>query len=634
MLAPRPPVPLLGAVARTSRGRERLSAEGLHDWSRPWLEEPDPAAWWVDRDAGVALLWPERVTGAAPEADGGDPRGALAIRGALTWFEGRRRPPAGWTVSEAEDDATALFYDLLERGSTAVAGLRGQFALALWDGRRRRLLLARDHLGQRNVYLHTGPDLLVFCSELAPLLRAPGHPCELDPEAAVWYLAFGMPPPGRTLARGRDRLPAAHALSWQPGDPPSIRRYWTPLSAEAHRRATPEVVEEIREELDRALERTLAAGQPWGLQLSGGVDSTYLASRALAFGAPPATTLTAAFEERHGINETDWGRWAAGRLGLRHEVVSLGSEEALELLEDVVLAVAEPCAAWATLTQFVILARMQQLGMTRLLSGLGADEIFGGYDDYRGYYARFLRHTRRQPPPPGMEPFDALLQSERQSSRRVLFPGMARFFRDPALRKALHAPYRDWHQASHLRSFYRECRRLKPEAQVMEMMIAHECQHRIPDLLYANFEPLARQMGIRVGYPFLDPDVVRRVIGLEAESRYRTPTGRFSLRLRALHPRFKHAMLQVATGRVPREILERKRDSYTAPFGGWMCEPGFFAPVVQRLGRSRFWDQGIVRREWLGEVLARISPWPTSWIHQLWALVTLSGWFDRFADPP
>jgi asparagine synthase (glutamine-hydrolysing) len=626
--------PLFGAIARSERGRQLLTAEGLQPWVRPWLAAPDPRAWWIDRAAGLALLQPQAVLEGAPGESA-----VLAVRGAVFGTPGqpppgRPDPPPGWPGDRGETGTAALLYDLLDRDTAAIDALRGQFALAVWDGRRRRLLLARDHLGQRSLFWRTGPDLLLFCSELAPLLRAEGG-CGLDAEAAVWYLAFGMPPPGRTLGRGIERLPAAHVLSWEPGRPPLIQRYWSPLHGDAPRDATPEVVERLRTALDESLSRRLTGptGQTRGLFLSGGIDSTYLAAAAAVQGVR-LTGFTSAFEDEHGMNETDWAGFVAGTFGLPHRIVPLHAAEAGQLLEEVVLAAAEPCAAWAALTHFRVLAAARQEGALRVLSGLGSDEIFGGYDHFRGYQARFLRHARRSPAPPGSDPFEALLLPEEGSSRRVLYPGVARFFDDPSLRRGLGAPYRSWQYASHLRTFYRECRRIKPDAEFMEMMIAHECQHRIPDLLFANFEPLSRRLGVEVTYPFLDPDLVTLATGLAVESRYRTASGRFSLRLRDLHPRYKHAMLLIAAGRVPEPVRERPRKSFTAPFGAWLYDPRFGPAVLSRLRRSRFWDRGIVERRWLDHVVERLAPGPNPWVSQLWALVTLAGWYDRFVEPP
>lgn len=594
------------------------------------MPEPDAEDWWIDRDAGVALLRPELELPGPP----GGGAAVLAVRGSVLMAPPVSQAPPGWPALADPGGTESLLYDVLARGRAALRDLRGQFSLVAWDGRRRRLLLARDHLGQRCLFLRTEPHRIVFCSELSPLLRSPEAACELDPEGALWYLALGMPPPGRTLARDVTRLPAGHVLAWEPGEPPLVERYWTPLAPDAPREATEETVETVRRTLDGAIAARLDAEEGCGVLLSGGVDSTYLGAVATACGAPVRIALTSEFEERHGMNETGYAAVVARWLDLEHEAVRVTADEGLDLLRDVVLSAAEPCAPWAALTHFRVLARAQQLEVGILLSGLGADEIFGGYDHHRGYYARFLRHLRRRPPPPGTDAFDTVLLPEEQSSRRVLYPGVGRFFDDVSLRRGLEEPYRRWHYASHLRAFYRECRRIKPEAHPLEMMVAHECQHRIPDMLFASFEPISRRTGIDVRYPFLDPDVVRVAAGLDAPSRYRTASGRFSLRLARLHPRFKHTLLRVATGRVPPEIVERPRKSFTAPFGGWLFDPRFGRAVIADLERSRFWRRGIVRRSWLDHVLERLEPGPNPWVFQLWALVTLAGWFDRYVDPP
>lgn len=619
------PVPVFGVVARTEGGRRLLTPDGLRRWTEGWLDSVSPSDWWISKSDGVAVLRPEVVLG---RGDGC--QAVLGIRGAVSQG-GRREPPDAWPGVPPATGTSAILYDLLERDTAAIDALRGQFALAFWDGRRRRLLLSRDHLGQRAMFVRHDPDTVTFCSDLAPLLTAMRWSCVLDPEGALWYLAFGMPPPGRTLAVSIDRVPAAHALSCEPGKPPVVMRYWTPLAPDAPLDADNLVLAALRTAVDEAVARTLPENQEVGLLLSGGVDSTYLAATAVRMGSA-VRAFTSAFTPGYGMNETEYATAVADWLKLPHQVVTLSAQDALEILEEVVLTAAEPCGAWATMTYVQMLAAARECGLGSVVSGLGADEIFGGYDHFRGYYARFIRYVRQHPPPDGARPFDRLLMAENQAARRVLYPGVARFFDDAALRSAMAGSLRDWHYASRLRAFYRECQQIKAEAQPLEMMVAHECQHRIPDLLHANFEPVSRRFGVEMHYPFLDPEVVRLATGLSAESRYRTPTGQFSLRRQALHPRFKHAMLQMAADRVPEAIRERPRKSLTAPFGGWMTDPAFAEPVIRRMLRSSFWDAGILRREWLDVILARLEPRPSPWVFQLWALITLSGWWDRFVD--
>jgi asparagine synthase (glutamine-hydrolysing) len=616
-------VPMLGVIARTPRGRAELEPSKLGAWL-PAAVTAAREAWWVDRAAGVALFRPH-----ASGATGGRTRGAaLALRTHLLEGGCLRQAPrrADGVLDDAE--AEVLLEDLVERDLQSLAGLRGKFALAIWDAHRSRLMVARDHLGHMSVFLRTTADYLIFGSDIDLFLRAGG--VSLNAEAAFHYLAFGTPPPGQTLAAGLTRLPAAHALAWEPGTSPRLLRYWTPLVPGDPVGHSRETVARLRTTLDRAIARCTPRRAPIGLFLSGGVDSTYIAATVRAQRADPMVGFTSSFEARIGINETAFAAIAAEQFGLEHQVVPVAGDDAIDCLEQTVLTASEPRALWADITHDRLLAAASRCGVTRMLSGLGADEVFGGYDHFRGYYARFLRFLAAHPRPEGIDDFGSVLMPERQSARRVLYPGVARLFSDSALRRYLHPPYRNWHYASHLRAFYRETRGLKPEADPMQMMVAHECQHRIPDLLLANFEPLSAPHGTEVFYPFLDPDVAAAACALSIESRYRTPQGRFSLEMRRLLPRYKYTMMRVAEDRVPEPILARVRESYTAPFGAWLCVRRHRQRLLGRLRRSRFWEAGIVRREALDAIVAGVVPRPKPPVFQVWGLLTLAAWFDRY----
>lgn len=615
--------PIFGVIARTQFGRDHLAPEYLQPYVSRWTSAPSPKEWWINRNDGVALFRPDlRQSGNHPNEES-----CICIRGSvLTDGIGvpRRMPPSA-------DGLSALLYSLMERDMTTLRDLRGQFTLVWWDGERRVLGITRDHLGQRCMYTRTDPNYILFCSELAPLLRSSAYSTELDEESAFGYLAFGMPPPGKTLARHVDRVPAAHVLRWEPQSPPNILRYWSPLNADAPHEATPEYVAQCREQLETAIVSKLSDSGQQGMFLSGGVDSTFIAATAKKFGGS-LKTFTSSFDDKYQINETEYSAEVARWLGFSNHVIPVSQDHALQNLQEVVLSAAEPCSAWATITHVNVLAAAQQMQVKSMFSGLGADEIFGGYDHFRGYYSRFCRFAMSHPSPPGIDAFDALLMNDSQSAGRVLYPGVARLFDDVSLKKCLTAPYRKWNYTPHLREFYRECRKIKPEAQLMEMMVAHECQHRIPDLLHTNFDPVARRMGVEIIYPFLDPTIVQLACGLSVTSRYRTPSGEFSLQLRKLMPRFKYAMMKIAEDRVPLAILERPRSSYTAPFGQWLFSPEFANPVLNKLQKSRFWERNIVKKEYVQEILGKVLPGPNPFVFQMWGLITLAGWYDTFVE--
>jgi asparagine synthase (glutamine-hydrolysing) len=597
------------------------------------MERSDPSAWWIDPEARIALLSPQVMV---QDRQSGE-QAVLCLQGHIR-SGGRNIAPKSWpALPPADTQPTPVLYDILERESLALKDLRGQWALACWDGRNRRLLLARDHQGQRVLFTRTEPDLFIFCSELSPLLQTPEASCDLDLEAAGWYLLYGMPPLGRTLARGVGRLPAAHWISCEPLGAPSVQRYWTPLNWEFSQDAAPETIASIQESLDQSIADHCTRDDPQGIFLSGGTDSTYLATTAASLKGMKLTAFTSAFEESLGMNDdVHYARTVAEWLGITHHVVPLHADRALEILERSILTADEPCAAWASMTHYQLLVTARELGISRMLSGLGADEIFGGYPHFHEYYVRFLEYSAAQPTTPGADDFDSLLQQDDSISRWTLFPGIPSFFDVRSLPEGLAALAGPSQHRSHTQNFYLECRRLKPGAHLMEMMVAHECQHRIPDLLFANFESISRQLGIEVSYPFLDPDVVQRAASLDVLSRYRTPSGNWSADINELQPGFKHALMLVYEKKVPELVLRRPIKTFTAPFGAWFANPHFAKPLLARMERSRFWQRKILPREWLDEALQQMSlgPKDESWTFQLWGTLTLIGWYDHFVDPP
>jgi hypothetical protein len=207
---------------------------------------------------------------------------------------------------------------------------------------------------------------------------------------------------------------------------------------------------------------------------------------------------------------------------------------------------------------------------------------------------------------------------------------VALFFSAEDLQSSVSKPFQGWHYLTHLEEFYRECRRIKPGAHPFEMMVAHECQRRIPDLLFVDFEPIGRAHGLQTAYPFLDQALLELVCGLGATSRYEYSGGSWwnKMMLRGL-----------AAERLPATIVTRLPTSYTAPFAHWMRDPKFARPVMAKLRRSRLWKAGLLRRELLSHLTAALSRPPSAtettdppWVAKLWIVVTLAAWYDRYVE--
>lgn len=591
---------LYGIVARTESARADLR-EGR--WRLPSGFVQDPARWWLDASAGLALC------DARVRDHGGQRSVSVLIGDAL--------PAAG--VEVGADDLTGLCV------ADAAACLRGAFACASWEPSRRRLTLQRDHFGQCEIFVRDDGDRLLFCSELPPLLDDPQYARRLDMESAMHFLLFGRPVLGRTLAAGIASIPAGHALVWSPGCAPIIQRQYTPLAGEARKVADPAWRAHITAVLDEAI---LARDEgSAALLLSGGVDSSYIAMTcASKRGDQGRTAYTIEFVDGDIENETPYAAIAAAAAGLRHVVVPMTHADAAHAL-DRVLAAAHPCSAWAVATHHHLCARIAADGHRRLVSGLGADEIFGGYSQYLQAYRRLRRRMLAWPEAFGVDAFDALGWEPALAAERM-FAGVPRFFDAKARREGLHPPFARWSHAPHLIGFYRECRAIKPDAHLFEMMVAHECQHRVPDLLLRGFEQVALAEGIATRYPFLDPELGRLACALGASERFWLSDGRW---------KNKRLLRRIALDRLPTELITRRPVSYNAPIRRWLADPAVGGPILEAARSSAFWELPLVRREWFERRLAEIGDGavcsPLA-IEQIWILIVLCAWYDRWLAAP
>jgi asparagine synthase (glutamine-hydrolysing) len=263
-----------------------------------------------------------------------------------------------------------------ESGAEFVARLDGMFALALWDGTRDRLVLARDRVGKKPLLWTRLPDgTLAFASELKALLRLPGVSRELDPAALDAYLALQYVPAGTAL-RGVEKLPPGHLLVAE-GESVRIEPYWS-LEAATEELADEEWLERVRETVGAAVRRRLVADVPLGALLSGGIDSSVVVAEMARAGGRVRTFTVGFGDERY--DERAYARAVAERYGTEHEEVVV-DPDVTELLPRLARAFDEPLGDEAALPQLVV-SELARRHVTVALTGDGGDEAFAGYERY------------------------------------------------------------------------------------------------------------------------------------------------------------------------------------------------------------------------------------------------------------
>ncbi len=361
---------------------------------------PDDEGFFLDGAAGLG----HRRLSILDIAGGAQPmlreRCAIVFNGEAYEFEELRRTlQSKGHLFTTRSDTEVVLRAYLEWGDQFVERVHGMFALALWDGRHQRLLLARDRLGKKPLYFALGrrsrwekrpgraspslpADRLLFGSELKALLAHGAMPRQLDAEAFVQYLAMEYVPAPDSIFENVGKLPAAHLGLFENGRF-SLRRYWQlPAPSPRKRLSLAEekgAAEELLSVLDSAVARRLVADVPVGVFLSGGIDSSAIAALAVRH-HQPLSTFSIAFQEK-SFDESRFARLAAERFGTQHHTEILSSDACLEEIPNAVACLDEPFADPSVLPT-LLLSRFVRKNVTVALAGDGGDELFAGYDPF------------------------------------------------------------------------------------------------------------------------------------------------------------------------------------------------------------------------------------------------------------
>jgi asparagine synthase (glutamine-hydrolysing) len=531
----------------------------------------------------------------------------------------------GHTFS-THSDTEVLVHLYEERGPAFVEELRGMFAIALWDSRENRLLLARDPFGIKPLYYRVAGGTLSFASELKALLRQPGFSRDIDPEALEAFLAFNSIPAPLTIFKQVRKLPAGHLLVAERGEV-SVSRYArpTPVGADQVRSEGEEALaEELRERLRNSVRAHLVSDVPVGVLLSGGIDSCALTALAAAESGYRVSTFSIGFEES-SFDELGQARLVTERYGTDHHELIL-RPDAVDLLPKLVDAFDEPFGDSSALPTYLVSALAADT-VKVVLSGEGGDELFGGYYTYVadrlaprvGRAAPFLRPlVERLPSSSQKVSFD---YKAKRFVRGAHLPPVERhhawkeIFSPEVQRQLLVAP-RGSDPLDHYRARYAETEGADELARLQDLDLG---VYLVDDLLVkTDRASMAHSLEARV--PFLDPVVAELALALPTKQKVRGFQKKRLLR-KAVAPL------------LPREIVRGRKQGFSIPVAAWLR--GDLAPFARDvLSNETVTRQGLLRPEAVIRVLDDHISGREDLSRQIWGLLSFTLWFDRYAREP
>ncbi len=535
-------------------------------------------------------------------------------------------------------DGEVIVHLYEEQGPDFVGMLNGMFAVALWDDRAKRLVLARDRAGEKPLYYWHRDRTLVFASEIKALFEYPAVGRSLDPEALSEYFFYGYFPGPRSAYAEIKKLPAAHRMVaergevrieafWRMGEflrPPSL-----PRISGAEEQA---VVEELRRRLRDAAISRLVSDVPLGVFLSGGIDSSTIVAAMSELTPGNVSTFSVAFPDRT-FNEESYANFVARRFRTHHHAVAAddaGMREALLILAD---HLDEPLADPAVIPTY-LLSRFARQRIKVALSGEGSDELFGGYPTYLGarlaeYYLRLPEFLRRQF-------FDRLKRFLPVSSTAVpkgLF--LRRFLthaeKNPAERHLLWFGMFSLDELDQLFAsgwggpvpasvgVFAPLRRVLEGAQfedTLAELLYLDYRMYLEDDLLVKIDRASMACSLELRTPFLDHRLIEFAAGLPA-----------ALKI----PRFQlKAILKKAVEPwLPPKIVHRQKRGFSVPIARWMR--GSLRPLLdETLAEDKLKRQGIFNGSFVRRLLG--EHWAGRADHRktLWTLLCFQLWYDRW----
>lgn len=591
---------------------------------------PDDEGFFVGRGVGLGMRRLSIIdleTGQQPVANEDGTVHVVQNGEIYNFRELRRELEARGHAFTTAGDTEVLVHLYEEHGPAFVERLRGMFAFALWDGRRRRLLLGRDRLGIKPLYFGRFGERLVFASELKAILELPDVPRRLDWTAVEHLFAFMTTPEDRSVVAGVAKLEPACLLVAEAagvGRQVRIHRYWEPPFDADPGPSVEEWGEAIRATLAESVRLHMVSDVPVGAFLSGGVDSSSVVG-AMAGAAPgPVRTFSIGFREGE-YDELDYARLASRAFGARHREQVL-DPDALGILEELAWFLDEPFGDSSALPTFMV-SKLAAREVKVVLSGDGGDELFAGYD-------RYVEDRREAAKPTLPAPLRRLLGAAgtflpdgfrgRERLRHLALVGGRRYVDSVTLFKA-----------------DQRARLFQPE--IAAALAGHDpAEHRVRRLEDSDVDRLTALQRLDLA-TYLPLDILTKVDRMSMAHSLETRVPLLDHRLVELAARIppelklqgettKYVFKQALEGRVPREILYRPKRGFAVPLEHWFR--GRLGPLVEDLllgAPSR--GRGFFREESLRRLLTLHRRGRPVDLH-LWTLLSFELWCRTFLDRP
>ncbi|HXG66237.1 MAG TPA: asparagine synthase (glutamine-hydrolyzing) [Blastocatellia bacterium] len=527
---------------------------------------------------------------------------------------------------QTNSDTEAIVHAYEEYGQGCVDHLRGMFAFALWDARRRRLFIARDRVGKKPLYYTvTRQGSLVFGSELKSLLEHPEVVREINPEAIDAYLSLGYVPDPLSIFRNIHKLPPGHHLSFA-GGRVAVKQYWDFHFEPMESRREEDYLEELRALLDEAVKLRLVADVPLGAFLSGGIDSSTIVGLMARHMDQPVKTFSIGFREE-SYDELKYARITAKHFGTDHKEFIV-TPEICNIVDELVWHFDEPFSDMSSVPTYMV-SKLAREYVTVVLSGDGGDELFAGYTRYvidrkRSHFTRLPLAVRRGL----MRPLSRLLPHGawgRNYLYNIALDPLERYLDSVSVFTSLNklSLYTDHFLGqladsgigvSRLRDYAAAVKTREP----LDPMLYIDSKTYLPGDILTKVDRMSMAVSLEARVPLLDHKLIEFVTRIPA-----------SLKMKGLET--KHIFKRAVADIVPAEILHRPKQGFSVPLRQWINQD-LRERMRDTLADAKTRQRGYINPRYVDLLLDEHSRNRRDHSLRLWTLLMLELWHRTFHD--
>jgi asparagine synthase (glutamine-hydrolysing) len=523
-------------------------------------------------------------------------------------------------------DTEVLVHLYEEMGERMVERLNGMFAFAIWDERRRRLLLVRDRLGVKPLYWAQIGERLAFASEMKALLCWPELRRELDPAALAYYLSLRYTPDPRTIFRGIQSLPAGHLLAWEVGQAPKLNRYWALDFSQTADVREEVLVERIEELLLDAVRLRLRSDVPVGAYLSGGLDSSLVVTLARKVENLQLHTFSLGYADQPSDKrDLDYARLMARELGTDHHELIMQAGDLARRLPEVVRHLDQTFSGVLStffLTEFV--GRYVKV----VLTGDGADDLFASYGHHRLVWPlSALAAARAQgvadpyktadlSPLANREDLVRRFDGQSLAAIRANFSSFSSDQKQTLLNTSAGRSLLAHDAAELLRPIFEQ----STATDELNRMLDVDIQTALPGEVLLFCDRLSMAHGVEARSPFLD----YRIAELAA-----TIPGRLKIKGTTL----KYILRRLAAKYLPQEILERPKEGFVQPNHVWL-RTEFDSLLNELLSPEEVRKLGLFDPKMVASLIAEHKSGARDHAFRIWTLVMFQMWYRTYIEEP